>query len=65
MFIRDRGDDSGDGEQGGEQDKTESDSSITDIFVNKIVEVLDRDHIDIERLNKYNADDPSTDEYIY
>lgn len=40
-------------------------SEITDIFVDMIVGVLNRDNIDIERLNAYNEADPSSDEYIF
>lgn len=49
----------------GSADGKDSESSITDIFVDMIVGVLNRENIDIERLSKYNADDPSTDEYIF
>ena len=45
--------------EGGENG--EDDSSITDIFMDMIVGVLNRDNIDIERLNSY----PDKDEYIF
>lgn len=45
--------------------ENEKESEITDIFVNMIVGVLNRENIDVERLNKYNADDPDSDEYIF
>ncbi len=43
----------------------ESESEIMDIFVDMIAGVLNRDNIDIERLNAYDENDPSTDEYIF
>ncbi|MDE7164370.1 MAG: hypothetical protein K2O04_03000 [Clostridiales bacterium] len=49
----------------GDGDKKESDSDITDILVNMIADVLDRDNIDIERLNRYDANNPASDEYIF
>ncbi|MDE6293999.1 MAG: hypothetical protein K2L88_05190, partial [Clostridiales bacterium] len=50
---------------GADGEESESGSEITDILVNMIAEVLDRKNIDIERLNKYDANDPTTDEYIF
>ncbi|MDE6029914.1 MAG: hypothetical protein K2F90_06325 [Clostridiales bacterium] len=44
----------------GNQNNT-NESDITDIFVNMIVGVLNREHIDVERLNRY----PDKDEYIF
>ncbi|MDE7405316.1 MAG: hypothetical protein K2M89_00375 [Clostridiales bacterium] len=52
----------GDGTDGAEN---KSESDIMDIFTDMIVNVLNRENIDIERLNKYDADDPATDEYIF
>lgn len=52
--------DSGDGGE-----KTDDQNEIIDIFVDMIADVLNRDNIDIERLNRYDADDVSTDEYIF
>lgn len=45
---------------GADKDK-ESSSEITDIFVDMIVGVLNRENIDVERLNSY----PEKDEYIF
>lgn len=44
---------------------TESESSIMDVFTDMIVEVLNRDNIDIERLNEYDENDPATDTYVF
>lgn len=49
----------------GEGNSEESDSEIMDILVNMISDVLDRDNIDLERLNKYDANNPESDEYIF
>lgn len=53
---------SSDGEgEGSSGEDDENKSEITDIFVNMIADVLERDNIDIERLNSY----PDKDEYIF
>ncbi|MDE5592606.1 MAG: hypothetical protein K2I75_01585, partial [Clostridiales bacterium] len=52
------GDSDGDGDGG---DGKESESSVIDIFVDMIVGVLNRENIDIERLNSY----PEKDEYVF
>lgn len=43
----------------------EGDDGIINIFVDMIAEVMNRDNIDIERLNKYDAAKPETDEYLF
>ncbi|MCH5164891.1 MAG: hypothetical protein J1G01_00630 [Clostridiales bacterium] len=54
--------------EGGEQGQTTGsgdDSSILNIFTDLISGVLNRDTIDVERLNEYDENDPSTDEYVF
>lgn len=46
-------------ETGGE--KSESGNAIIDVFINMIADVMKREYIDVERLNKF----PQTDEYIF
>lgn len=43
----------------------ESGSDVMDILVNMITDVFTRENIDIERLDRYDEFDPSTDEYIF
>ena len=43
----------------------DEDSGITGILVDMIVGVLNRDNIDVERINAYDENDPSTDEFIF
>ena len=50
---------------GSSSDGEKDDSSITDILIDMIADVLDRDHIDIERLNAYDENDPDSDTYIF
>ncbi len=58
-LYNDDGNASGEGEGGEEQ------SQIMNIVTDMVVNALNRDNIDLERLNKYNENDPSTDTYKF
>ena len=49
----------------GDQNGDDKQSSVMDLLVDMIANVLDRDNIDLDRLNAYDATDPTTDEYIF
>ncbi|MDE6401616.1 MAG: hypothetical protein K2L54_03285, partial [Clostridiales bacterium] len=53
-----------DGENG-DGGENADESSIMDVFIDMITNVLHRDNIDLERLNAYDANNPDTDEYIF
>ncbi len=46
-------------------DGQSEENSMLDIFVDMIAGVLTRDNIDVELLNAYDENDPSTDKYIF
>ncbi len=56
--------DGGDGSVG-DGDQATDGNPMTDIFVDMIAGVLTRDNIDVELLNAYDENDPSTDKYIF
>lgn len=49
----------------GDQNGDDKQSSVMDLLIDMIANVLDRDNIDLDRLNAYDATDPTTDEYIF
>ncbi|MBD5132498.1 MAG: hypothetical protein HDT28_07945 [Clostridiales bacterium] len=53
----------GDNEDG--EQESSSSSAIMRILTDMISGVLNRDNIDFERLNRYDENDPSTDEYLF
>lgn len=58
-------DGSGEGDASGDGSGGESESSVMNVFIDMIAGVLNRDNIDLERLNAYDVNDPATDEYIF
>lgn len=52
------------GQNGDDGDTENGEPSVIDIVVNMLTNVLTRENIDIEKLNAYDENDPSTDTYI-